>query len=159
MAIDRVALDEAWHKLINIEEEYYELLAICSLLQEGILTYSKEAVREKKDYIKHHYPELSVLFNPLTGKELLCIYYAACGKEVKETAIALRVSESFIKQLRASAFYKLRAKKVGRALTNAMRYGYLPLKDNSSFLHSIDKELSLDFTMLKKITRSHFEKN
>ena len=159
MAFGRLALEEAQHNLYKTEDEYYELLAICSLLKEGNLGYSKKEINEKKDYIKHHYPELSVLFNPLTDKELLCIYYAACGKEVKETSITLGVSEGFVKQLRTSACHKLRAKKIGSALTNAFRFGYLPLKDNSSFLHSPDKEPSINFLTLKKIAKIQIGKN
>lgn len=150
MGIDRLALEEIWHNLIEVEDKYYHLLAICSLVQEGNPVYSRKEITEKSDYIKHHFPELSILFNPLTDKELLCIYYASCGKEVKETAVNLGVSEGFIKQLRTSACHKLRAKKMGTALTNAIKFGYLPLKDKSSFLHSSDKEFSLNFPKLKK---------
>ena len=37
--------------------------------------------------------------------------------------------------------------------------GYLPFKDNSSFLHSLDKEFSLNFPTLRKMTKIQIEKN
>lgn len=155
MGIDRLAPEEILSNLIKHEKEYYVLLAICSLIQEGYSCYSQKEINERSDYIRHHFPELSILLNPLTDKELFCIYHASCGKEVKETAYKLGVSEGFIKQLRTSACHKLRATKMGTALTRAIKLGYLPLRDESSFLHSPDKEFSINFQKLKKVTKNY----
>jgi|SRR5436190_23852126 len=155
MGIDRLAPEEVLSNLIKHEKEYYILLAIFSFIQEGYSCYSQKEVNERSDYIKHHFPELSILFNPLTDKELFCIYHASCGKEVKETAYKLGVSEGFIKQLRTSACHKLRATKMGTALTRAIKFGYLPLKDENSFLPSPDKEFSINFQNLKKVTKNY----
>lgn len=155
MGIDRLAPEEVLSNLVKHEKEYYELLAVCSLIKEGNPHPSKKEITERIEYIKHHFPELSILLNPLTDKELFCIYHASCGKEIKETAYKLGVSEGFIKQLRTSACHKLHAPKMGTALTRAIKFGYLPLKDESSFLHSSDKEFSLDFQKLKKVTKNY----
>ena len=44
---------------------------------------------------------------------------------------------------------------MGTALTRAIKFGYLPLKDENSFLPSPDKEFSINFQNLKKVTKNY----
>lgn len=130
MAISRLARDEAWHDLISLEEKYYKAMAIFCLTEEGISSPSKSEINEKISYLSHISPKKTALISrPLTPNELKCLYYASCGKEVKEIAILLKKTESTIIKIRASACHKLRCEKTNEAIFVATQLGYLPLKD------------------------------
>lgn len=131
MAISRLAHDKAWGDLISIEEKLFEVMAIYSLSEEGINSPSKDEINEKISYLTHNSIRPTVLIaRRLTPNELKCLYYASCGKEVKEIANLLKKTESLIIKIRASACHKLRCAKTSQAIFVATQLGYLPLKNN-----------------------------
>ena len=141
MGISRLARDEAWYNLISIEEKYYKAMAIFCLCEEGISSPSKGEINEKISYLSHIAPKKTALISrPLTPNELKCLYYASCGKEVKEIAILLKKTESSIIKIRASACHKLRCEKINEAIFVATQLGYLPLKDKYLSLPLIEVE-------------------
>ncbi|WP_010598048.1 helix-turn-helix transcriptional regulator [Rickettsiella massiliensis] len=141
MAISRLARDEAWYKLISIEEQYYRAMAIFCLSEEGIVAPSKDEINEKISYLSHISPKKTALISkPLTSNELKCLYYASCGKEVKEIAILLKKTESSIIKIRATACHKLRCEKVNEAIFVATQLGYLPVKAGKLASQTIEIE-------------------
>jgi len=141
MAISRLARDEAWYKLISLEEQYYKAMAIFCLSEEGISSPNKHEINEKISYLSHISPKKTALISkPLTLRELECIYYASCGKEVKEIALLFKRTESSVIKIRASACHKLRCENIPEAIFVATQLGYLPLKNKHRSVKSKEPE-------------------
>ena len=129
MAISRLTRDEAWFNLVSIEQQYYQARAVFDLLEAGIAAPSKEKINSQVDHLLHVAPAITALAaGPLSPIELECLYYAACGKEVKEIAILINRVESYVVKLRSSVCHKLRSKHITEAVHRANQLGYLPLK-------------------------------
>lgn len=61
----------------------------------------------------------------LATREMECLYWAAEGKTVKETAIILGVSAVTIHDYRRSILQKLNCSKMAQAVAKALRSGLL----------------------------------
>jgi DNA-binding NarL/FixJ family response regulator len=141
MARNRIALDNARCKLIELENQYYRAASEYLLLMERVTNPSEKIIRETKKLLTHTYFGLSILLaNPLTQRELDAVYQASCGEEQIDTAVNFKVTESSIKKFRISAFKKLQSENIAQAVYRATRLGYLPLKDKQLSLQSTEIE-------------------
>lgn len=133
MAINRVALEGAWCKLIADERQYFHTTATYLLLRDGIDCPSENQIQEKISYLFHIYLSFSLRFGKrLSNREIESLFQASCGEELKKSAVSLERTPDVIKRHRMSAFKKLQSSNIGQAIYRATQLGYLPLKDKHS---------------------------
>ncbi|WP_010597602.1 helix-turn-helix domain-containing protein [Rickettsiella massiliensis] len=129
MAINRVALEGAWCKLIAQENQYFRATAEYLLLENGVDRPSESQIQEKISHLFHIYLSFSLRFGKrLSNREIESLFQASCGEELKESAVSLKRTPDVIKRHRMSAFKKLQSSNIGQAIYRATQLGYLPLK-------------------------------
>lgn len=127
--VNKALLEGCWYELIKHEDEYYQAMAHCSLLNKENERPSDEQVQNKINKLSHIYLRKSIFLKPLKKREIECLEQASFGKGSRETAIFLGISEVIVKKYRISSCNKLRCEKISEAISIATLMGYLPIKE------------------------------
>ncbi len=117
------------HKLIDIEEHYYEIAAEYLLRSDGIQSPTKQQIINLKKFLSNTYFGFSLIFGKeLTDRESNVLYRATSGEKVTDTSFILNISLTRVAQLRLSVLKKLQSENIEQAIYRATRLGYLPPK-------------------------------
>lgn len=139
---NKLALERLWPKLVEDEDCYYEIMAVCSLFDEGNHNPTDEEIQTRIKKLSHLYLRKTIFLNPLKKREIECLEQASFGRGSREAAIYLNISEVIVKKYRISACNKLRCYKIGEAIGFAFQLGYLPvpIKDPQPLFQSTECE-------------------
>ncbi|MDQ8039231.1 MAG: LuxR C-terminal-related transcriptional regulator [Rickettsiella sp.] len=132
MANKSITPSKLRRKLIDIEEQYYEITAECLLRSADIQNPTKQQIINLKKYLANTYFGFSLIFGKeLTDRECNILFRATSGEKVTDTSSTLNISLTRVAQLRLSVLKKLQAENIEQAIYRATRLGYLPPKANA----------------------------
>jgi len=129
---NKLALESTWYRIVEYENQYYQTMAECHLLCEGMHNPSDEDIQNRIKHLSHLYLRKSIFLKSLKKRELECLEQASFGRGSRETAVVLGISEVIVKRYRLSSCEKLRCEKIHEAIFMATQLGYLPLKGKNT---------------------------
>jgi DNA-binding CsgD family transcriptional regulator len=106
------------------EDKLYRLMARDYLHYLGNKRPKAEQLTAMQNLLCRVWVRRAVLFDPcLTKREKQCLYYAALGKKVKETAELIGVKVETVRTFREAIMAKLGCTSMIAAITAGIRYG------------------------------------
>ncbi|WP_218814572.1 helix-turn-helix transcriptional regulator [Rickettsiella endosymbiont of Dermanyssus gallinae] len=101
MAYDSLTREELFSKLISEENECFEIKARISLFDKGVKNPTKKDIEQEKCHLIYkNGKESSKYIKPLSKLEYDCLVCACAGKNAKQTAEILDISERSAKKHR-----------------------------------------------------------
>ena len=101
-------------------------LAIKILEKVGVAEPSEQAINVLEAALSHAVIKSNVIYDyRLKMKERACLFWAAKGKTIKETAEIMNSESSEIEACRKTIKRKLRASSIAQAVFEGIRFGYI----------------------------------
>ncbi len=113
-----------------MEKDVFEpanLLAINLLERIGVIDPSQKTIAMIETALSHVVMKQRLSLEPsLNKKEGACLFWAAKGKTIQETATLMGVTPTKVETCRRRIKRKLKATSIAQAVFEGMRFGYLP---------------------------------
>lgn len=139
MAFNKKTRETTWHQVILREEDYYKALAELSLFKKGIKHPSPLQIQLETLFLSHEYINSSTFSGDLSRQEINCLFLAAHGVEIEETASFLNIKEDSVNKIRSNIFQKLNAKNITHSVFKSNKAGILTF-DKVTILNQVKKK-------------------
>lgn len=108
------------------KDQYLNYLAIDLLAEMRNLNPTQSQINFMESLISTVAKEQQISFvKKLTNREISCLYCAAVGKSIHETAELLGIKQSTVKTYRKEIIRKLQCNNITHAVFEGMRVGYV----------------------------------